>query len=90
VCNKQKDAQEFPTRQLAMKAIPECDSVVFVDAQSSKDDILLEILNDPLPLRDIKALVKEKGLTISPATIKRRLSELIEMVKLLGKTTNTK
>lgn len=83
VCNKQKDAMEFSTLQLALKGIPECDSVVFVEALTSQDDILLELLNDPLPLRDIKGLVKDRGLTMSPATIKRRLSELVRNGKII-------
>jgi hypothetical protein len=85
VCNKQKDAQEFPTRQLAMKPIVECDSVVFVDAQGSKDDILLSVLNEPKPLREIKVLLEENRLTMSPASIKRRLSELIRSGKIIRK-----
>jgi hypothetical protein len=82
LCNKQKDAQEFPMRTLAMTAIDACDSIVFVDSQTSKDDILLATLTEPMPLRDIKEAISERGLKMSPATLKRRLSELLRNGKI--------
>lgn len=83
ICNKQKDSEEFITRQLARKLIPEADSMVLVDTKANTEDLILECLNEPHPFAELKKISEERGLTISPATFKRRLVSLVKSGKII-------
>jgi KaiC/GvpD/RAD55 family RecA-like ATPase len=78
-CNKQKDAEEFSKIEIALKKVPMFASCVVETAGTpgaSTHDIVLETLkaNGSLSFSEWSRACKQQG--VSPATFKRRLSEL--------------
>lgn len=83
-CNKQKDAADFETIEVALHVMPEYESCVLVKAEQTKADIVRQWLTiGPMTFSEMKTRALEQGSRISLATLKRQLRELIQNEEIL-------
>lgn len=76
-CNKQKDAADFDTLELALELVPDVDSAVVVQASIIKSDIVYGWISlGPCTFSELKARTEEDESPVSLATLKRKLKEL--------------
>lgn len=97
-CNKQKDSEEFLTRQFEMRKVvlpPHIvtgedmeTSIVMVEAALERDEQILawiqaEMDNDGITFGQLKDLATQGGSPMSPAALKRRLVSLVKSSKII-------
>lgn len=77
--NKQKDSQEFLDRMLTLKAVPERDSVVFIEPQTARNEAIRRIVRSRDEGISFSNLATEAAHEeISRPALKRRLVSLVK------------